>query len=116
MSFTTSGLENSLLFLLGILFLSRFFSKNDYETKDLFVMALLLALLAMTRMDSVLIFIPMIVAAYLFMTKVNFAKRLGIGFLGLLPFILWEVFAVFYYGFPFPNTFYAKLYSNYPLF
>ena len=114
MSFTTSGLENSLLFLLGALFLSCFFKKDEFNAKDLLILAVLLALLAMARMDSVLIFIPMIVTAYFFMTKESFIKRIGIGFLSLLPLILWEVFAVFYYGFPFPNTFYAKLYSGYP--
>ena len=29
--------------------------------------------------------------------------------LGFLPFIGWEIFATIYYGFPFPNTAYAKL-------
>lgn len=28
---------------------------------------------------------------------------------GFLPFLAWEVFSVIYYGFPFPNTAYAKL-------
>jgi arabinofuranosyltransferase len=32
--------------------------------------------------------------------------------LGFLPFILWELFSLIYYGFPFPNTAYAKLGSG----
>lgn len=32
--------------------------------------------------------------------------------LGFLPFFLWEAFAIAYYGFPFPNTAYAKLNSG----
>ncbi|MBQ9395363.1 MAG: hypothetical protein IJU23_07585 [Proteobacteria bacterium] len=115
MSYTASGLENSMLFLFGALFLSCYFSNDEFNAKNLYVLALLLALLAMTRMDTVLIFIPMIVSVYLFKTKVKFVKRVGIGFLGLLPFILWEVFSILYYGFPFPNTLYAKVYSGYPL-
>jgi arabinofuranosyltransferase len=35
-------------------------------------------------------------------------------FIGLLPLILWEAFSLFYYGFPFPNTFYAKLQTGIP--
>ena len=34
--------------------------------------------------------------------------------LGFLPIILWEVFSVLYYGFPFPNTYYAKLTTGIP--
>ena len=115
MSFTTSGLENSLLFLLGTLFLDRYFQKDEFNAKDLFILAVLLALLAIARMDTILIFVPMIVVAYLFMTKICLTKRIGVGILGLSPFILWEVFAIFYYGFPFPNTFYAKLFADYPV-
>lgn len=114
MSFTASGLENSLLFLLGSLFLSKYFSKDVFNGTDLYVLAFLLALLAMTRMDTVLIFIPMIVNVYLFKTKICWSKRFALGFLGLLPFILWEMFSLFYYGFPFPNTLYAKVFSGYP--
>lgn len=33
----------------------------------------------------------------------------GVVALGFSPFILWEVFSLWYYGFPFPNTAYAKL-------
>src|SRR5262249_28217548 len=29
--------------------------------------------------------------------------------LGQLPFLTWEMFSIIYYGFPFPNTAYAKL-------
>jgi arabinofuranosyltransferase len=33
---------------------------------------------------------------------------------GLLPFVAWEVFSVLYYGFPFPNSAYAKLTTGVP--
>ena len=55
-------------------------------------------------------FAPM--AVYVYLAKrdgVSFGKAVGIGILGLLPFVLWELFSIFYYGFPFPNTAYAKL-------
>ncbi len=112
-SYTTSGLENSMLFLLGAIFMKRYFSSERYDAKNMFILAVLVALLAMTRMDSVLIFVPM--ALYVYLTKrdgVSFGKAVGIGVLGLLPFVLWEIFATWYYGFPFPNTAYAKLGTN----
>jgi arabinofuranosyltransferase len=34
--------------------------------------------------------------------------------LGFLPLLLWEAFSLFYYGFPFPNTYYAKLGAGIP--
>ena len=109
-SYTTSGLENSMLFFLAACFLRLYFSSEVYSGKKMLILALLVALIAMTRMDAVLLFAPMAVYVFLFKRDgVNFGKAVGIGVLGLLPFILWEIFATFYYGFPFPNTAYAKL-------
>ena len=110
MSYTTSGLENSLLFLLSAVFLKLIDKKETFDGKTMFFLALTMSLLAMARMDSVLVFVPVIVWIYLFRReKVSFVKAVGIGILGLLPFILWEVFATFYFGFPFPNPAYVKL-------
>ena len=109
-SYTTSGLENSMLFFLGACFVKIYFEHERYTSKNMLILALLVALIAMTRMDAVLIFAPM--ALYVFLLKrdgVSFGKAVGLGVLGLLPFVLWEVFATFYYGFPFPNTAYVKL-------
>ncbi len=109
-SYTTAGLENCQLFFLIVLFLRLFFHKEEYTRRDLLYMALLVSFIAMTRMDAVLFVAPMAVYAYLFRRKqFSFMKAFLQGVLGLLPFILWEVFALFYYGFPFPNTAYAKL-------
>ena len=109
-SYTTSGLENSMLFFLAACFLKVYFSSELYDSKKMLLLAILVALIAMTRMDAVLLFAPMAVYVYLFRRDaVKFGKAVGLGILGLLPFILWEIFATFYYGFPFPNTAYAKL-------
>ena len=109
-SYTTSGLENSLLFFLSALFLLTLRNKERFDGKSMLILALLISLLAMARMDSVLIFVPVIVWIYLFKREnVSFIKAVGIGILGLLPFILWELFACFYFGFPFPNPAYVKL-------
>ena len=109
-SYTTSGLENSMLFFLGALFLKKYFERELYTGKDMLILAVYVSLIAMTRMDAVLMFAPM--AVYVYLAKrdgVSFGKAVGIGILGLLPFVLWELFSIFYYGFPFPNTAYAKL-------
>lgn len=114
MTYTTAGLENSLLFLLSSLFLVVFTKNEEFSEKELFLLALVLSLLAMTRMDSVLLFVLAICIGYLFFTKIKFIKRVYIGFVGLLPFIVWEIFSIIYYGFPFPNTMYVKLNTGFP--
>ncbi len=115
-SYTTSGLENCLLFFLSALFLKCYFSAEIFQAKELFVLAILVSLIAMTRMDAVLMFAPM--AVYVFLArrdKVTFFQAVGIGVAGLLPFIAWEVFSLIYYGFPVPNTAYVKLGTDIPL-
>lgn len=114
MTYTTAGLENAPLYLLGALFLLLFLGKSDYTPKQLLWMALLAALVAWTRMDAVLLFVPMACYAYLAKTRVPFVRRVGIGLLGLSPFFVWEVFSVIYYGYPFPNTMYCKLNTGFP--
>ena len=116
MSYTTAGLENCMLFYLASLFLVVYFENNTFKSKELLKIAILISLIAMARMDAVLIFAPMAVYVYLLKReRVSFIKAVGLGLTGLTPFILWEVFATFYFGFPFPNTAYAKLGTNFPL-
>lgn len=114
MCYTTAGLENSLLFFLSSLFLVVYLKDKSFSGRNLFWLAFILSLLAMTRMDSVLIFVPAICIGYLFFTRISFIRRIFIGFLGLLPFMLWEIFSIIYYGYPFPNTMYMKLNTGFP--
>ncbi|MBO4374583.1 MAG: hypothetical protein J5829_05715 [Lachnospiraceae bacterium] len=110
LSYTTSGLENSLLFLLSALFLYQYFSQETFCRKKLLLLAFTFSLIALSRMDLVLMFIPMIV--YIFLLKrrdVSFPGAVGITFIGLSPYILWELFSILYFGFPFPNTAYVKI-------
>lgn len=114
-SYTTSGLENSMLYFLAALFLSKYFSLEKYNAKDMFYMAILISLIAMTRMDAVLMFVPMILYVYLAKRdNVSFAKAVVLGLSGLSPFVLWELFSLFYYGFFVPNTAFVKLGTNIP--
>jgi arabinofuranosyltransferase len=63
-------------------------------------------------MDLALVFFP----ALLFALRERHTKAdLVFAALGMAPFILWELFALFYYGFPFPNTAYAKLNTGIPV-
>ncbi|MBO4902813.1 MAG: hypothetical protein J5518_08470 [Lachnospiraceae bacterium] len=114
-SYTSAGLENCLLFLLTALFLKVYLKQETYRTRELLQIAVLVALIAMTRMDAALLVAPMAVYAYLAKReKVPFIKAAGLAVLGLLPFILWELFSVFYYGFFVPNTAFVKLGTGIP--
>ena len=113
MAFTTSGIETSLIFLIQIIFIDYILNhQGNYTFKQLFYVALLCSLSLLTRFDTCfLMFFP---TAYIFLRKkdCSFPKMFLAGILGLLPFFAWIGFSIIYYGFPFPNTFYAKIRSN----
>ncbi|MCA9945311.1 MAG: hypothetical protein KC449_17630 [Anaerolineales bacterium] len=108
--YATSGLENPLTHLLLILFFIVYF-RPATSFKTLFWLAFIAALAAFNRLDSILLFLP----ALLYKAWPLRGKRallfLGAGF---LPLLIWLGFATFYYGFPFPNTAYAKLNTSIP--
>lgn len=102
--FSTSGLENPLTYLLLTLFLIGFFKKE----KNLFALSLYGSLLATNRLDTILLVFPALLLAF-WTGKEKTTDKLRSLILGFSPFILWETFSLLYYGFPFPNTAYAKL-------
>ena len=103
--YSTSGLENPLIHLLIVVFFILYFNDEEGE-KKLFKLSLIASLAVLNRMDTVLIFLPVLLVIYF---RGNKWKGLLIATAGFSPFILWEIFSLFYYGFPFPNTAYAKL-------
>lgn len=108
---SSSGLENPLTHLLIILFLYIFIKKNITDDKNFFLLYFLSSLLALNRQDALLIVFPALI--YIFLQNRSWRKILIAG-IAFLPFILWEIFCFFYYGFFFPNTAYAKLNTGIP--
>lgn len=107
MDYTSSGLENALshVLLLGICLAHVTCPETRARAPLFFVLC---GLLCLTRMDFLLLVLPMIVAEL----RRTPARRAGLWLgLGCLPLGLWMVFSVIYYGFPFPNTAYAKMLS-----
>jgi len=104
--FSSSGLENPLTHLLLVVFLVLFI-KNEYTLQRLFILSLVACLGTLNRQDCILFYIFPLLYAW---SKVE-DKRRGVIFifLGFIPLLLWGIFSVIYYGFPFPNTAYAKL-------
>ena len=100
----TSGLENPLAhaLLVGVYWRLRSPSTPGGDT----VTAGLAFLAAVNRLDHLVLVAPAL--------AVLGARRPGAVALGALPLVAWEGFALLYYGFPFPNTAYAKLGAGLP--
>jgi len=108
--YSTSGLENPLSHLLLAAFVYTYFACEP-NAKTLFYLSLLASLGTLNRMDTLLLYLPALVYVAV---KVRSLKGLLVGLAGFTPFILWELFSIAYYGFPFPNTYYAKLHTGIP--
>jgi arabinofuranosyltransferase len=105
--YSTSGLENPLTHLLIVLFALVFFQYQQSK-RYLLWLSLLGCMMILNRMDTVLLFLPALIYAW-YRSSQPRLKALKTIFLAFIPFIAWELFSLFYYGFLFPNTAYAKL-------
>jgi arabinofuranosyltransferase len=103
--YSTSGLENPASHLLLALFWMVYLNQEP-TLKRLYHLSVLAALAAFNRIDTLLFYLPALVLSFQAMPRGGRLKAL---FQGFLPFFLWEGFCLFYYGFLFPNTAYAKL-------
>jgi arabinofuranosyltransferase len=98
-------LENPASHLLAVLFLVIFLERNALGDNKIHLAYFIAGLATFNRMDNILLFLPATI--YLMTQYPNKSWRFLL--LGFLPFILWEIFSLFYFGFLFPNTAYAKL-------
>lgn len=110
MDYSTSGLENPLSHLLLTLFIL-LGTRGRVSNATIGWLALTAGLAGLTRLDTLLLYLPTILM--LFIGRWS-RRTLLLGFLGFSPLILWELFSLIYYGFPFPNTAYAKLSTGIP--
>ena len=103
--FSTSGLENPLvhLMLMIVLLIYRSEKTNLATTFWLFFCS---GLLVLTRMDCVLLVAPLLVYHLWTVRSKTHVLRACVA---LTPVAAWMLFSLVYYGFPFPNTAYAKM-------
>lgn len=109
--FATSGLETPLTYLLLAAFLLVYWRGRSSPAWILRTTTMA-ALLAVNRLDTLVLVGPalghvMVVAARSKITA-------GWFLLGLMPLLSWEAFSLVYYGFPVPNTAFAKLATGIP--
>jgi arabinofuranosyltransferase len=101
--YSTSGLGGALTNVLLVAACATFLWRED--RRRIAVLAVLTGLLGVNRIDTVVLSAPLLLAA-LFEERSPRAALTAL--LGLIPLYLWLGFAWFYYGFPLPNTAYAK--------
>ena len=111
--YASSGLENGLLTLEYLLFIGLLGSEALPRRRKYFGALLLYGLAFLTRPDGIVLLTPALLPL-LIQTVRGEKGWLSLGFLALYPVILWEVFSLFYYGSPVPNTALAKMNINLP--
>lgn len=109
--FSSSGLENPMSHLLLVLFISLFLMKK-FTLTNLFFLSFISCFATLNRQDCLLIYLPALI--YTWWHTENKIKGLFILCAGFIPLLLWQIFSIVYYGFPFPNTAYAKLGAGIP--
>jgi arabinofuranosyltransferase len=111
--YATSGLEECLTYLILAWFFAVYFKKSEngkqISPNEIGQLTLIASLGVLNRLDIVLLYAPLL--AWL-LWKSRSWKAVGFAALGVLPVIVWELFSLFYYGFPFPNTYYAKIHTG----
>lgn len=113
--YTSSGLENSLSYLTVALFFAALLSFNkalpQINRRDFTLLFFFAALAFVNRMDTLLLCLPALIYAGIAARTLRPRELLRHILLGTLPATLWVLFSVVYYGFPLPNTAYAKMIS-----
>ena len=107
--YSTSGLENPLTALVAVATLAWAFREPRGRW---WLVGIWFGVSAayLTRPDAVMLVLPVAISAAV-RTRPWRVAVIGVA-LGLIPALAWSLFALIYYGFPFPNTAYAKLATN----
>ena len=121
--YTSSGLENSLAYFIISVYILNFstlfsyrHSHNDNSVtsmgleKRIQLALFLFGLIICVRHDlSLILFPPTLYVIAINKRIFSIYRWIVITTIAFLPFILFSLFSLLYYGFPFPNTAYAKL-------
>ena len=107
--YSTSGLENPLTHLLLAMFFVLYW--NPEPVRRLTLLWLVTSLIMVNRIDAGLLVLP---SALVRTYETGWRPGVRAAAVGVVPLVLWELFSIVYYGFPFPNTAYAKLSTGIP--
>ncbi|HEY5658437.1 MAG TPA: hypothetical protein VIY27_11680, partial [Myxococcota bacterium] len=110
--YSTSGLENPLSSLLVAAFVIVALRPHADGRPRLVALWTVTSLLYLARPDNVLFAAPILLVSSFRAGGIRPALRGAM--IGLVPAAAWTAFSLVYYGFPFPNTAYAKLATGVP--
>lgn len=106
--FTASGLEYPLVYLLLATFTLLYL--REQHVTDRHWLALCGGLALITRHDLLFVLTPMLLhLAWVYCRALTGRQLFALACLFAGPLTCWTLFSLLYYGFPFPNTAYAKL-------
>jgi arabinofuranosyltransferase len=110
-TFTSSGLETPLSYLLLTAFFTRYLrSENSTcSDRDFLLLSFLAALIALNRLDLILLIAPACLHLAVLKGRAEPGKMLALTAFAVLPLLGWFVFSLVYFGFLLPNTYYAKI-------
>ncbi len=111
--YSTSGLEDPLTRLLLVVFALTFAGRDSSGSSParLGLTTLIASLATLCRPDAILLFVPALLVE---LRRHGSRQSLRVVVLGFAPIVAWGLFALFYYGSPFPNTAFAKLGAGVP--
>lgn len=114
--YASSGLENALSYLIAAVFLVKFMSLRHKSSAEhgaaVGVLFFLATLAFINRFDTILLYFPALLYLLWCSRATPKWRLIGNVLLAVSPAILWMLFAILYYGSPFPNTAYAKSFST----
>lgn len=113
--YASSGLENPLSYLIAALFITSFLAlpnRDEPATQKLLILFFYASLAFVNRMDTLIIYLPALFYLMIRYYRLEPARWLRILVAGTLPASSWTLFSLIYYGFPFPNTAYAKAFAK----
>lgn len=112
LDYSTSGLENPLSHVLIVAVIVLYAQDRQRpRARNALWMALIAGLAVFNRMDTALIVLPAVAERSL---RLQSADRIKAWLMLATPMVAWMAFSTFYYGFPFPNTYYAKQAAGIP--
>jgi len=114
--YSSSGLEYPLSYFLLALFYSRYLghSGTPPTPSQLRWYVLVASLAFVNRPDSVLLYALPLAEMLFAAARAHRVNIIPAGLAGSAPALAWLSFATFYYGFPLPNTYYAKVANGIP--
>ena len=106
--FTTSGLENPLGYFVVAIYVFAYCRWMDGRC-GVTPLVVLLGVAVLVRHDlATLLLLPTVYAFWPARGQISWPRRLMLLSAAVGPLAAWTIFSVVYYGFPFPNTLYAK--------